>query len=139
MKRIVIIGDIHGRDSWQKIVDDNPNSIFYFLGDYLDPYRREGISEFDALENFKTIIDFKKKLPDYVTLLLGNHDIHYLFYPNYPINSEESDYIYDNIDIFQKNKDLFTYMAQFGKILISHAGVTNKWFNKYTDLFKFFG
>lgn len=43
MKNFVAIGDIHGRTSWKELVNENPNSIFIFTGDYLDPYEAEGI------------------------------------------------------------------------------------------------
>ena len=37
MSKIVVIGDIHGRAIWRKIVDDNPDADrFIFLGDYFD-------------------------------------------------------------------------------------------------------
>lgn len=136
--KIVIIGDIHGRSSWQQIIAENPDSNYFFLGDYLDPYKREEISHIEALENFEKIIDFKKANPKNTTLLLGNHDIQYLYYPKYKINDEDC-YTQDNIDIFTKNKDLFTYIVQINNHIICHAGISNGWFNKYVDFFKFFG
>ena len=50
-----------------------------FLGDYLDPYSREGITFEDALIEFEEILDFKKAYPDKVVLLVGNHEILNLF------------------------------------------------------------
>ena len=49
-----------------------------FLGDYLDPYAHENISQEEALANFKEIIAFKQANKDRVTLLIGNHEIHYI-------------------------------------------------------------
>ena len=43
-KRLVIIPDVHGRGFWRKAVSENPGGEFIFLGDYLDPYRDEGVT-----------------------------------------------------------------------------------------------
>ena len=34
----IVIGDIHGSTYWQKVVVENPNCKYIFLGDYIDPY-----------------------------------------------------------------------------------------------------
>jgi hypothetical protein len=33
----IVFGDIHGSTYWKKVVDENPDCRFIFLGDYLDP------------------------------------------------------------------------------------------------------
>ena len=36
LNKIVVIGDIHGRDAWNTIVDkNNDTDLFVFLGDYV--------------------------------------------------------------------------------------------------------
>jgi predicted phosphodiesterase len=38
MSKTVVIGDIHGRDSWKQIIkDQNPDRVV-FMGDYFDSY-----------------------------------------------------------------------------------------------------
>lgn len=75
---LLIIPDIHGRLFWISSTRKYPDLPVIFLGDYLDPYTHyEGILPSEALANFKEIIDFKKANMERVTLLLGNHDIHY--------------------------------------------------------------
>ena len=53
-------------------------SQIVFLGDYLDPYWDERILPCDASEELEEILLFKEQYPERVTLLLGNHDLHYL-------------------------------------------------------------
>ena len=65
-----IIGDIHGRDAWKRLVDESCINIF--VGDYFDPYDR--IHFMDLQYNFMEIIEYKKKHPENVVLLYGNHD-----------------------------------------------------------------
>jgi glutamate racemase len=38
MRPTIAIGDVHGLTYWKGIVDSNPNCLYVFLGDYLDPY-----------------------------------------------------------------------------------------------------
>jgi predicted phosphodiesterase len=75
MKKITIIGDLHGRDIWKRIVDENPDSDLYiFVGDYFDSFDIDILTQ---MHNFKDIIAFRKDNPDKVITLLGNHDFHY--------------------------------------------------------------
>lgn len=71
-----IIGDIHGRDAWKGLVDEDCINIF--VGDYFAPYPYEMIHFMDVQYNFTQIIEFKKKHPKNVVLLYGNHDYEYL-------------------------------------------------------------
>ena len=71
---IAIIPDVHGRQFWKDIIPrkDEFEKII-FLGDYLDPYWFEGISNLNALDNFKEILEFKKENLEKVILLIANH------------------------------------------------------------------
>lgn len=63
---------------WRSAVQKYPDLPTIFLGDYLDPYTYyDGILPSEALEEFNDILHFKKQNSDRVTLLLGNHDVHY--------------------------------------------------------------
>ena len=75
MRRICVIGDIHGRTNWQRINLPAFDKVI-FLGDYFDPYERKTHEE--LWDNFEKIIDLKGKEPDKYVLLFGNHDYHYL-------------------------------------------------------------
>lgn len=76
---MIIIPDIHGRDFWKEPVYENlGQEPIIFWGDYLDPYEDEQIAPWEVFPQFEKIVWLKEKHPDQVTLLLGNHDIHYL-------------------------------------------------------------
>ena len=122
MKLYNIIGDIHGRRGWEKLV--NPSRINVFLGDYFDPYDNY---TFDQLkDNFLNIISFAKTHPETV-LLLGNHDLHYIHM------QDQSRMMFadslDILDLFLQNIHLFQGIAYAidEDILISHAGFTKEW------------
>lgn len=55
---------------------DNQVIDVVFLGDYVDPYPQEGITDEQAIMGFREIIYFAKGR-DNVHLLLGNHDLQY--------------------------------------------------------------
>jgi hypothetical protein len=73
-----LIGDIHGRNAWRQLV--RTDMINIFLGDYLDPYDRDDLqADSTEYDNLQDIIRFKQQNPDTTVLLLGNHDLHYLW------------------------------------------------------------
>ena len=64
-----IIGDTHGRTAWKDLVISDGINIF--VGDYFSPY--VNMSFEDQLNNFLSIIDYKREHPETI-LLIGNHD-----------------------------------------------------------------
>lgn len=76
--RTLSIGDIHARTIWKDIVEKEFDSVdkVIFIGDYFDTF--EKVTYPDQIENMKDILNLKYENPDKVTLLIGNHDIHYL-------------------------------------------------------------
>ena len=128
---LLIIPDIHGRLFWISATRKYPDLPVIFLGDYLDPYTHyEGILPSEALANFKEILDFKKANMERVTLLLGNHDIHYF---DKDMNSSRKDKgRYEEIhQIFSENLSLFklamTVKTEGKDFLFTHAGVDINW------------
>ena len=124
-----IIGDIHGRTNWKELVDEDCFNIF--VGDYFDPYIF--IPFVELQRNFQEIIDLKKRLPDKVILLYGNHDYEYL-----PGISEESSR-YDSLnaskitELLTENETLFHGVAYAigERYIVTHAGVTKPWVRRY--------
>ena len=123
-----IIGDIHGRTCWKNLVREDCVNIF--VGDYFDPY--EFMLKEQLLSNFQEIIDFKKQHPKTI-LLYGNHDFHYLRrgeerYSRYNILSAPAYW-----RAFRETESLFNGIAYpiDNKALVSHAGVTKEWYEKY--------
>ena len=125
---IIAIGDIHGSTDWKEIVKAQPNSIYIFLGDYLDPYRE--ISEDALIDNLKEIVALKKENPENVVLLLGNHDVHY--FSAIDRGERYNMFIANEVrKIFREKPALFQNAFQIKNLLFTHAGVSQLWFDKY--------
>jgi len=137
--RFCVIGDIHGRDSWKDLVEKNKDCHIIFLGDYCDPYDYD-IDDSDALINLNSIINYKTSNPDNVTLIKGNHDVQYLYYPSYGSRErDKNEKLKETIKLFQKNKDLFQFAYQKDNHLFVHAGVSVHWFDEFQRLLDVFG
>ena len=134
--RILIVPDVHGRDFWKKPVSEHSYDKVIFIGDYLDHYYGESNDEHD-LEIFKEIIDLKKSDPDTYVLLIGNHDCPYIWDEygkalgnywcrhDYDRHDEIHKLFNDNLNLFQIAWDCEN--KKYGKVLFTHAGVTNSY------------
>lgn len=125
--KIVCIGDIHGRDCWVKIVEQNPDAdLFVFMGDYFDSF---DVPPLEQITNFRLILNFRNENPDKVILLFGNHDFHYTSgcYVHYT-GFNYSIYFNMKLDLDRLIRDeVFKICYIHENILFSHAGVTNTW------------
>lgn len=134
-KKYLINPDIHGRTFWKNNIDTTKYEKIIFLGDYLDPYPFEGITEEDAIENFKEIIEFKKNNKDKVILLLGNHDIYYYLKEWGPSRySRKHAKTIENL--FEYNRDLFQIAYETKYDLFTHAGIIQGWYDKINQICK---
>ena len=132
MSKILIVPDVHGRAFWHRALElvDQVDQIV-FLGDYLDPYSHEGISFDLALEEFNKILEFKKEYPELVTLLVGNHDMHYII-EDFMDCSRRNTAMLDQLHkLYNSNLDLFNLIHIEDDWLFSHAGVYKGWMDKY--------
>lgn len=131
MINLVVIPDIHGISDWRFPVTNalkDPNAHIVFLGDYVDTHVQG--NDWKIFENLKEIINIKKKNPDRITLLIGNHDAAYVY--NKPNISGFNYFMqYSYRDIFNSNWNLFQlawgYQGKEKYALVTHAGLTN-WF-----------
>lgn len=154
--KTVYIGDIHGLNTWEKIVRDNPNADNYvFVGDYFDSFDISGIEQLFNVEN---IVRFKKETEansnKKVYLLIGNHDHHY--WPGSKWRGTTSGYQHKMAPSFEQffieNEIMFQMCVLIDTLyLCSHAGIsedflkdTGYYKHEYTnpvdfinDLFKF--
>lgn len=124
MKKYVVIGDIHCRDNWKRLI--LKDAVHVFVGDYFSPY--DNFIPFKKrVERFKEIIQFKKDHPETI-LLVGNHDEdHWHICEGY---SRQDAWNINKIRaLFEENKDLFqaAYSIE-NKVLVTHAGVSAYWY-----------
>lgn len=133
MKKVLFIGDIHGKTGWREIVLEGLKRFYevVFMGDYFDSF---DISSVRQLDNFKSILAFIRNKKG-VTALLGNHDYAYIHgFSNisgyqYPHAQEIRQLLVENIDLFdiawgyRNEKEKYT--------LATHAGLTRKFWNNY--------
>lgn len=141
--RILIIPDIHHRTFWKDCVTriDEFDKVV-FLGDYLDPYMFEGgdIMDMDkGFENLKEIMKLKEDNAEKVVLLLGNHDLQYI-YPEINSGRYDEENAQRNIDYFSYNIGSFDMAYECDidgkRFFFSHAGVMKKWAERCEWLFK---
>jgi len=147
MKQCLIIPDVHGREYWIdpcKHIEDFNKVIF--LGDYIDHYENESakldvsreITHESEIENFKSIIQFKKDNPQKCVLLLGNHDVSYYsktYFNTYDYHCRH-DYKNHNViaKLFNDNKYLFQFAYIWNDCLFSHAGMIEELYHDTFDL-----
>jgi predicted phosphodiesterase len=126
--KTVIIGDIHGRDAWKQIINQEQDADrFIFVGDYFDSFDIPGLTQ---CQNFQDIIEFKTTTDKEVILLIGNHDYHY--FPEIGENgcSGYQVRMAPTIQhIIDTNRDHLQLAYQFDDFLVTHAGVSSEWLN----------
>jgi hypothetical protein len=124
--KLVAIGDIHGRDYWKQIIDQEQDAdIFVFVGDYFDSFTIKGP---DQINNFLDIVEFKKQSKVPVILLIGNHDYHY-----YPGIEDSGTSGYQTLmapsikHVVDDNKQHLQVAYQVGEFVFTHAGLSSEW------------
>lgn len=141
MNKTLIIPDVHGRTFWRDAVAEKSYEHIIFLGDYLDPYPHEGITQRQAYEGLLDIIGLKYQQPKRVVLLLGNHDMHYYsvsFRRMAQGSRYNANYAWKYKKCFAQHRDLFqlAYEEEHNGIryLFTHAGVTQGWYEQYQNM-----
>lgn len=126
--KTIVIGDIHGRGTWQLIVQKETFDRVIFVGDYWDSF---DIPFLEQMYNFKQIVHYAANPGNDVILLTGNHDVHY---QRWAIESGENYSGFQSIhalDICREMEQLpdgFMKMAyKMDNFLFSHAGITQTW------------
>lgn len=133
--KIIVIGDIHGSDKWEDIVKKHINADkIIFLGDYLDPYLSNYFLYRKLKSNFLKIIKFKQKHLDKVELLIGNHDLHYLYDDVSHCTRYNVKRAKQIREMFDTYRDLFKVAYKYENHLFTHAGVSEKWILKFDTL-----
>jgi predicted phosphodiesterase len=132
--KTVFIGDIHGHDTWKKVVaKEQDANRFVFVGDYFDTHNANINTEIQ-INNFLDIMEFKKSGGKEVINIIGNHDFHY-----FPEIGENGCSGYQKWGKFQiepvieANRSNLQIAYQMGNILVTHAGVGFPWLNEFFD------
>lgn len=124
--KTVIIGDIHGHDTWKQIISQEQDADkVIFVGDYFDSFNVPGLIQ---MQNFQDIIEFKKTSNAEVVMLIGNHDYHY--FPEIGENGCSGYQVRMAPSIshlVNTNREHLQLAYQFDDFLITHAGVSSEW------------
>lgn len=126
----LIIGDLHGKDCWKQVKPASWDKIV-FIGDYVDHWN---LPDEQISKNLLGIVALKQKHPEKIELLLGNHDVQYLYYPDFRCTGFRAQMQIQLTDIFYTYRELFRVAYQRGDHLFSHAGVTNSWYKEFSML-----
>ena len=127
--KIAIIGDLHGKNCYKKLLKDKIESFdkIIFMGDYSDDSWIT-FTDKEIVGNLREVIEFKKKYKDKVELLIGNHDFQYIV--GYPTASRyRKTYAKEMHQIFNDNEKLFKMIFIANDYIFTHAGITNGWTN----------
>ncbi len=140
-KKILVVPDVHGDIFWKEPVNRYIDIVdkIIFLGDYLDPYPKEGEQHTpqNLFDNLMDIIDLKRKYLDKVVLLKGNHDQHYAseVFLEYSCASrcDKTNWgIYNAVFVRFENLFKIVHLENLLSLpyLFSHAGLTVYWIHK---------
>lgn len=130
--KILVIPDCHLREFWKDVVKDWDGPIV-FLGDYVDPYPYEW-DEDEQIPNpvdyLLEVINFKDCNPDRVTLLIGNHDYHYI---DTNLDGSRKNWSLQKKlhDLYITDKEYFQIAKQIDDTLFTHAGVSAAWLKRH--------
>jgi hypothetical protein len=125
-----IIGDLHGLENWRDIYIPGFDKLI-FLGDYVDS---DSLSDTVLLKNLERIISLKKKYPEKIVLLLGNHDVQYLHFPRHRCTGFRPSMQPALTKLFNTNRHFFQMAYQYRNYIFTHAGITNSWYNEFLRL-----
>ena len=128
--KVLVIADLHWLDIWKKLIAKEKPDKVIFLGDYVDSF---DVSDIDMIANLNNIIEHKKKNMDSTILLLGNHDLQYI-YLECKCSSYRASYAWIIWQLLKDNKDLFQIAHEEWGTLFTHAWVGEGWYKKHESL-----
>lgn len=127
--KIITIGDLHGSPIWKTIQPEEWDHMV-FIGDYVDS---ADYSEEEIIRNLNEIIELKKRFPEKVILIWGNHDLSYFYggHDRHYCSGFRKNMLPALFSIFTSNRKLFQPAWQVGNYLWTHAGVVHQWFSDF--------
>lgn len=122
----ITLGDIHCSPIWEDIVQKHSDARFIFIGDYCDAFEDWKYGPY----NLERIIEFKINNPETI-LLLGNHDIQYMFtYEENGCSGFKRELYHTYYKLFNDHKELFQVAHQEDDTVWTHAGIHTGWYNQ---------
>ena len=122
MSKLVAIGDIHGRNIWEQIVEQEQPDTVVFVGDYFDSFDIPGL---DQIYNFQNIIHWKLDNPQCkVVMLIGNYDFHYMNVCNEYYSGFQRDLYLEISRALETNRHHLRMAYRCDDLVFSHAGIT---------------
>ena len=116
--RYILIPDVHGRDFWRSAVENRQkDDIVIFLGDYVDPYPNEKISNETALKGLEDI----SRNPGTLSFQTSSEKMMVSLFQSVTFRTA-------GFAAIPQDK-LTGVSCMAGDILISHAGVYPDWMN----------
>lgn len=127
--KIVAIGDIHGRKQWLEIINKEGDADkVVFIGDYFDSF--QPISAAEQIKNFNHIAALVSENPEKYTMLIGNHDFHYIMPGEHYSGYQELHAVDIGEAVLAALKNMRIIHTE-KNFLFAHAGVTNTWMKRF--------
>ena len=125
--KTVLIGDIHGRDCWKRIVEVEKADRYVFIGDYFDSFDIPGLMQ---MHNFKELMLWSEQTKAECVFLIGNHDYGYFEGCDGTRTSGYQFQLAPSIKMLVREWKHKLQMAyRFDDVLCTHAGVSTDFMN----------
>lgn len=127
--KILVLGDIHGRDCWKRIVKGENADLVIFLGDYVASPSDMDVPSDIQIDNLMDILKYRERNMDRVILLRGNHDMQHLNYAWASCSRYDRTVAKCMEAIEERFLKLTQWVFVWEDNIFSHAGVSKKWWD----------
>jgi len=125
--KTVMIGDLHGRDCWKRIVEVEKADRYVFIGDYFDSFDIPGLMQ---MHNFKELMLWSEQTDAECVFLIGNHDYGYFEGCDGTKTSGYQFKLAPSIKMLVREwKHKLQIAYRFDDVLCTHAGVSMDFMN----------
>ena len=122
-----MIGDLHGRDCWKRIVEVEQADRYVFIGDYFDSFDIPGLFQ---MQNFKDLMMWSEETEAECIFLIGNHDYGYFEGCDGTRTSGYQFKLAPAIKMLVREwKHKLQIAYRFDDVLCTHAGVSTDFMN----------
>ena len=122
-----MIGDLHGREIWKRIVEVEKADRYVFIGDYFDSFDIPGLMQ---MHNFKELMMWSEQTKAETVFLIGNHDYGYFEGCDGTRTSGYQFKLAPSIKMLVSEwKHKLQLAYRFDDVLCTHAGVSTEFMN----------